>query len=50
LSDKKLALVALADLGLAVANIFNNKSLIGKDIYIASDHLKGTEIAAEFSN
>jgi hypothetical protein len=49
MGQKKLAIVALEDLGKAAAAIFNNNKLIGKDIYICSDHQTGNEIAQLYS-
>ena len=36
-----MSLVALEDLGKAAVAIFNNNKLIGKNVYISSDHKTG---------
>ena len=48
-ADKKLALVAVEDIGKCACAIFQDPSLIGKSVGVMSDALTGTEIAATFN-
>lgn len=49
MGDKKLALVAVEDIGKCACAILQDKSLIGKTVGVMSDALTGEEMAAAFS-
>jgi uncharacterized protein YbjT (DUF2867 family) len=49
LGDIKLAAVAVADIGKAACAVFQDESLIGKTVGVASDFLTGQEIADIFT-
>lgn len=49
IGDSKLAMVAVADIGKAACAIFQDESLIGKTVGVASDFLAGNEIADVFT-
>lgn len=48
MGSAKLAMVAVADIGKMVCAIFQDPSLIGEDVGVASEILTGAEVAATF--
>lgn len=48
MGESKLTMVSVEDIGKMAAAIFSDASLIGKSVYVASDHLTVKEIADEF--
>lgn len=48
-AEKKLALVAIEDIGKCACAIFKDPSMIGKSVGVMSDALTGPEIAATFN-
>jgi len=49
MGNENMAMVALEDIGKAVAEIFGNSSLIGQNYFLASDSLSCSKIAELFS-
>jgi uncharacterized protein YbjT (DUF2867 family) len=49
MGDKKLAMVALEDLGNTAARIFTQPSYVGSDFYFSGDQLTVDEIVSDIS-
>eukprot|EP00957_Ditylum_brightwellii_P069023 5239462-Ditylum_brightwellii.AAC.1 len=49
MSDKKLSMVMVEDIGKCACAIFQNKSFIGKTVGVSSENLTCEEIASVFS-